>query len=233
MSNKKLIVGIVIGVVVTAAICYIIYLQNEKAKLVDENDLLKQRKQDNSNGKIISINTVPKSIREDFKQTVQNDHIDKIKETFKNSLDRVMFLKNNIENRDGYKYLYNQHKPITKETDLHILYDLTWYQTKCDVNKEVNNGRGPVDFKISLGLDQTIVEFKLASNSHLKNNLKRQIEIYAKANHHPQRIVAIIFTSEKQEIRLKGILKDLNLEYAKNIISIDARMDNKPSASVA
>lgn len=50
-----------------------------------------------------------------------------------------------------------------------------------DVNREVNNGRGPVDFKISKGSkDTTLVEFKLASNSKLKNNLAKQVDIYKK-----------------------------------------------------
>ena len=28
------------------------------------------------------------------------------------------------------------------------MYRLVWYATDFDVNREVNNGRGPVDFKI-------------------------------------------------------------------------------------
>jgi hypothetical protein len=234
MSDKKLITGIVIGVAVTATICYIIYLQNEKNKLLFQNDLLRQRKQDGDpDQKLIGVNAVPRIIRHDFKESIKHLPLEKLKETYKNSLERIKFLKNTIENRDGYKLFYNKHKPITKETDLHILYDLTWYKTELDVNKEVNNGRGPVDFKVSLGLDQTLVEFKLASNTKLKTNLMKQIDIYAKANHHPNKIVCIIFTTERQENKLKNILTELKLENKENIISIDARKDNKPSASVA
>lgn len=233
MSNKKLITGIVIGVAVTATICYIIYLNNEKNKLAFENDFLRQRRQDNLEDKIIGVNTIPKTIKRDFQETIKHDSKDKIKETYKNSLERVMHLKNIIENRDGYKLFYDKKRPITREKHLHILFDFTWFATELDVNKEVNNGRGPVDFKVSLGLDQTLVEFKLASSSHLKNNLQKQIDIYAKANHHPAKIACIIYTTERQEIRLKNILKELNLNESKNIVSIDARCDNKPSASLA
>ena len=53
--------------------------------------------------------------------------------------------------------------------------------TEYDVNREVNNGRGPVDFKVSKGSkDTTLVEFKLASNTKLKKNLENQVEIYKK-----------------------------------------------------
>lgn len=233
MTNKHLITGIVIGVAVTATICYIIYLQKQNENLFFENDLFKQRFQDNVGGKIININTVPVTIRQDFRESIKQTSFDKIKETYKNSLERVKYLKNIIENRDGYKIFYNEQKPITKEKDLHILYDLTWFETTLDVNKEVNNGRGPVDFKVSLGLDQTIVEFKLASNPHLKRNLAKQVEIYAKANHHPGKIIVIAYTTEKQETRVKTILKELSLLENKGIILIDARFDNKPSASAA
>src|SRR3712207_6984239 len=52
------------------------------------------------------------------------------------------------------------------------------YATPLDVNREVNNGRGPVDFKVSMGsADKTLVEFKLASNSQLQRNLANQVAI--------------------------------------------------------
>ena len=52
------------------------------------------------------------------------------------------------------------------------MYRLIWFASEMDVNREVNNGRGPVDFKISKGSSNTtLVEFKLASNSKLKTIL--------------------------------------------------------------
>ena len=40
------------------------------------------------------------------------------------------------------------------------------------MNREANNGRGPVDFKISMGLDKTLIEFKLAKSSSLERNME-------------------------------------------------------------
>lgn len=66
---------------------------------------------------------------------------------------------------------------------MQVIYKLTWYATDDDVNAEVNNGRGPVDYKISRGSkDSTIVEFKLASNPKLKQNLQHQVRVYEDAN---------------------------------------------------
>ena len=63
------------------------------------------------------------------------------------------------------------------------MYRLTWYATSYDVNREPNNGRGPVDFKVSKGAaNKALLEFKLASNSKLRQNLQHQVEVYEAAN---------------------------------------------------
>ena len=69
-----------------------------------------------------------------------------------------------------------------------------WYASDFNADSEVNNGRGPVDFKVSYGKnDQTIIEFKLASNNQIKDNLKEQAEVYAAANDNPKIIKVIMF----------------------------------------
>ena len=111
-------------------------------------------------------------------------------------------------------------------------FKAVWYATKFSVDSEVNNGRGPVDFKISFGADdQTIIEFKLASNSQIKDNLQKQAEIYAAANNNPHIIKVILYFTKEEEQRIINILKELHLYENENIILIDARKDNKQSAS--
>jgi hypothetical protein len=123
---------------------------------------------------------------------------------------------------------------FTREEDIQILYRLTWRATPSDVNREVNNGRGPADFKVSRGSkDKTIVEFKLAKNTQLKRNLQKQVTIYEKANNTKKSIKVILYFSQEQVNRVQSILRELNLADEKSIILIDARNDNKPSASVA
>lgn len=155
-------------------------------------------------------------------------------DTYEEALERVQFLKHEIENCDAYRIFYVKGKPIRKEEDLQILYRLTWFATPSDVNREVNNGRGPVDFKISRGsTDKTLVEFKLASNSQLKRNLQNQVKIYEEANSTKQSIKVILYFTEEDLIRVEKILEELNLTGKKDIVLIDARNDNKPSASKA
>ena len=123
-------------------------------------------------------------------------------------------------------------KAIKREADLQVIYKLTWYTTEYDVNREVNNGRGPVDYAVSKGSkDKTIVEFKLASNTHLKRNLENQVAIYAKANKTEHKLIVILYFDRYELASVKSILKELKLENEESIILIDARTDNKQSAS--
>lgn len=152
-----------------------------------------------------------------------------------NSLDesyqRVIFLKQMIENNDGYRFFYVKGNPIKREQDLQLLFKLTWFATKYDVNAEVNNGRGPVDFKISHGSkDKSLVEFKLASNNKLKQNLKHQIEVYEAANCTHQSIKVILYFDDSELGRLTNIINELGLKQDKGLVLIDAR-PNKVSAS--
>ena len=84
--------------------------------------------------------------------------------------------------------------------------------TEYDVNREVNNGRGPVDFKVSKGsTDTTLVECKLASYTKLKNNLENQVEIYKKANCTDRAIKVILCFNEAEYVKVNGILNDFML----------------------
>ena len=125
-------------------------------------------------------------------------------------------------------------RPIERESDVHVMFDLVWSGSVSDVNREVNNGRGPADFTVSRrSADKTVIEFKLASNSQLKRNLEKQAEIYKEGSRAQNTIKVIVFFSEVQEAKVTGVLRDLRMEGAENIVLIDARADNKPSASKA
>lgn len=154
--------------------------------------------------------------------------------TYDEALARVRFLKDVIENKGGHRIFYVKGRLLERESDAHILYRLTWYATPSNVSREVNDGRGPADYKISRGSkDKSIVEFKRASNSQLERNLQHQAEIYEKASDAARSIKVILFFSKTEQDRVESILGRLGLQNRKNIVLIDARDDNKPSGSKA
>lgn len=147
---------------------------------------------------------------------------------------RLAYLKDVIENKGGHRLFYHDGVPIEREQDLQILYRLVWFGTPSDVSREVNDGRGPVDFKVSRGAkDKTLVEMKLAKNSHLERNLEKQVPIYQAASDVKHGIKAIIFFTQAEQHRTERILNKLGLLGYRDIILIDARNDNKPSGSKA
>jgi hypothetical protein len=151
--------------------------------------------------------------------------------SFEEAKERVLYLKDVIENKDGYRLFYFKGNPIKRESDLQVIYRLTWYATPYDLNREVNNGRGPVDYTISKGAhDKTLVEFKLASNSKLKMNLENQVGVYEAANNTNKSIKVIMYFDDVELSKINSILKELKLTNDPSIILIDAG-DNKPSAS--
>lgn len=152
------------------------------------------------------------------------------------ALARANGFKHYVENQDGYKLINKPgtSKPFARESDVQLFFGLIFYGSEFDVNREVNNGRGPVDFKVSRGsVDKSLIEVKLASNTRLKQNLENQVEVYEKANGIRKSVKVIIcFTAEEQS-RVDRILKELSLAGEESIVLIDARADNKPSGSRA
>ena len=148
--------------------------------------------------------------------------------SYEEALYRINLLKHVIENMDGnklFRILENQNEAIFQ-----YLFKFTCVGSKWDINSEVNNGRGPVDFTISKGsIDKTVVEFKLAKNSKLEQNLQNQVDVYKRANNTDKAVTAILYFDEKEYAKLQQVLKELNLENDKDIILIDAR--RKISAS--
>ncbi|EKZ6455530.1 hypothetical protein RE060_003120 [Klebsiella pneumoniae] len=152
-------------------------------------------------------------------------------DTFEETYKRVSYLKQVIENNNGYKVFYLNGVPVKREADLQLMFRLTWFASISDVNSEVDNGRGPVDYKISRGSkDKTLVEFKLASNSKLKQNLANQVKVYESANETKKSIKVILYFNDTELSKLIKVFKELGVKESKELVIIDAR-PNKVSAS--
>lgn len=150
-------------------------------------------------------------------------------DSYKESLQRINDFKRYIEFND-VGILIDPHK---KEPCLQKMFKLIWRKTSFDFNAEVNNGRGPLDFKVSKGnVDKTIIEFKLASNTKLKQNLQSQVDIYEKANNTDKSITVLFYFNEKEGKKIDRVLEELQMKKNENIVIIDCTKQ-KPSASNA
>lgn len=153
--------------------------------------------------------------------------------SYDEALAKVKVFKDYIEHRDGY-LLINREGRGSSEKDVQLFFGLALMATRFDVNRESNNGRGPVDYAVSEGSrDKSLIEFKLARNTKLEQNLRNQLGVYQAANRGARGVKVIIFYTEAEELRLKRVLQRLGLEDDEAVVLIDARPDNKPSGSTA
>lgn len=177
----------------------------------------------------IFIDKVQRLIDSIFEQ--HSEFFIKNQDTLEESYNRVLFLKQVIEKNNGYRIFYLKGNPIKRESDLQLMFRLTWFASLSDVNSEVDNGRGPVDYKISRGSkDKTLVEFKLASNTKLKQNLAKQVKVYEEANETKKSIKVILYFTDEELSKLISVFKELKIKEGKDLVIIDAR-PNKVSAS--
>lgn len=154
--------------------------------------------------------------------------------SYDEALTRAKHFKHYVENQDGWKLVNRGNGVFAKETEVQLYFGLAWFGSAFDVNREPNNGRGPVDFKVSIGArDKSLIEFKLASNRQLKRNLQNQVEIYKKANNTASAVTVIIAYTANEIGRVADQLKEFGLDSREDIIVIDACNDNKPTGSKA
>ncbi|WP_370695790.1 hypothetical protein AB0764_26870 (plasmid) [Priestia megaterium] len=146
-----------------------------------------------------------------------------------------------IVNNSGYKLLWNEIplRPKKEEASQLLFFGLIKEHCRAnniDFSREVNQGRGPVDFKFSSGYqNRVLIEVKRASSSKLKQGLINQLPQYLESEgiHLGYYVVIVQKEEEYKKIsNLKGEAKKLSEELDKfiDIFVIDATHD-KPSAS--
>lgn len=144
-----------------------------------------------------------------------------------------------IEDNLLYKLLYDTNGKPKHESAAQLLFygiaDSYCDANDIDITKEGNNGRGPVDFKLSRGArEKVIVETKLTSNAQLRHGVEIQVPIYMKQEKTKKAIYLVIDNGHPTALKNFIDFYDALDRDIKNKISymlIDATP--KPSASKA
>ena len=88
-----------------------------------------------------------------------------------------------MENQDGWRLINRgDGKPLASEPEVQHVFDLLLQASRFDVDREPNKGRGPVGVKVSMGLDKSLIGFKLAKSSSLERDLSNEVDTYEAAN---------------------------------------------------
>ena len=145
-----------------------------------------------------------------------------------------------VEQNAGYRLLWNDNGKSKSEKAAQLLF-LGIVKHYCqanniDISPEPNIGRGPVDFKVSIGQDmRALLELKLARNGKFWNNARKQLPTYLQAERIKNGFFVVIIFTDNDTKRLRGIKSTVTLAAkAANCwiktVTVDASTDN-PSAS--
>lgn len=151
-----------------------------------------------------------------------------------------------IADREGYKLLYNDDGSVRKEQSIQpILRFLSpLFQSEgITLEREVETGRGPVDFKLSSASAsyKAHIEIKRSSGKW-KEGLEHQMKRYMKADRVNEGIYIVIWygetkekTWESRQKKLVAIAKQMEKEYKYNIelIFVDARIPVQQKSKTA
>lgn len=154
----------------------------------------------------------------------------------------AIYYKEFIELHSGYKLLWDESRTTPRnEEDVQLLFkgilDEHCRANNIDLTREVNQGMGPIDFRFSCGYsNRVLLEVKLAKNSRFWNGLKKQLPQYMKIDSCTKGIFLVVVYSDKDVKRINEI-QDIRKETVEThnvdieVIVVDARVDNKESAS--
>jgi len=145
-----------------------------------------------------------------------------------------------VENNAGWRLLWNDNGTRKGERAAQLLF-LGIVKHYCqanniDISREVNIGKGPVDFKVAIGYSfRALLELKLARNTKFWNGLSKQLPAYQRAERVKCGYFIVIVFSESDIQRVKEIQQVIGkvnqaTGYAVKGIVIDARPE-QPSAS--
>lgn len=158
-------------------------------------------------------------------------HID----SYNAAIEIIDFFKQWVENNKGWEIIrntdsINREKLVQKLIHLQALsyIDANHFDMSC----EPDEGRGPVDFKMSYGDDKTIIEVKLTTNSQYLHGYETQIIEYGKAEQTDKLIYVLIDLGHPGRVQRVRKIHDNNILEGKKtpgLFVIDSK--EKVSAS--
>ena len=170
-----------------------------------------------------------------LKKTLRTIGIKTDKE-FPSSFDATMhiiaILKDWIENNRGWAEIQDaptKRREKAVQRYMHLAAKDYVDKNNLDISCESDNGRGPVDIKMSRGRDKTLAEIKLSSNNQYLHGYQNQIQEYGKGERARKLIYVFV------DVGNPGRLKTIKTLHRKNLaqgidcpelVIIDARKKN-------
>lgn len=154
----------------------------------------------------------------------------------------VQHFKHYVEEEQGYRLLWNDDgRPKGERAAQLLFYGVVKHYCRAnniDVSREVETGRGPVDFKFSQGYeDRALIEVKLARNSKFWHGLTIQTPTYLRAAEVRQGTYLVVVQTDNDLARvadIQRVVRDVarRRRVRLSTVVVDARL-TVPSATRA
>lgn len=129
------------------------------------------------------------------------------------SVSILTVMKKWVELNKGWELIQNtdsRNREKVVQRFIHLAASSFAESNNVDISCEANEGRGAVDFKISRGLDKTVIEVKLSSNNKYLHGYKDQVIDYAKSEQTQKMIYVFINLGHPLKVkRLETVRDDL------------------------
>lgn len=152
------------------------------------------------------------------------------------AIEILNIFKNWVEYNRGWEVILNastQKREKILQRIIHLSALFYIEVNNLSLSCEADEGRGPVDFKISRGQDITIIEVKLSSNNQYMHGYETQIEEYSKAENTINMIYVLVNVGNPKRVQKFIDRYNSDIDEGKIVpkaIVIDST--NKESASI-
>lgn len=152
------------------------------------------------------------------------------------TIEILNIFKNWVENNRGWEVIENagtQKREKILQRIIHLSGQAYIKANNLSLSCEPDEGRGPVDFKISRGQDITVAEIKLSSNDQYMHGYEVQVEEYAKAEQTENMVYVLVDVgnTRRMEKFINRYNRDIDeRKIVPEVILIDSK--SKKSASI-
>ena len=151
------------------------------------------------------------------------------------ALEIMEYFKQWVENNKGWEVIQdassrNREKILQRIIHLSGLCYIE--KNNLDMSCEPDEGRGPVDFKVSRGQDKTLIEVKLSSNSQYLHGYEVQVEEYGKAENTDKLVYVLVDIGNPLKVKKLKELHEQNIGQGKKVPELII-IDSTPKESAS
>lgn len=151
------------------------------------------------------------------------------------ALEIMAYFKQWVENNKGWEVIQdassrNREKIIQRIIHLSGLCYIE--KNNFDMSCEPDEGRGPVDFKVSRGQEKTLIEVKLSSNSQYLHGYEVQVEEYGKAENTDKLVYVLVDIGNPLKVKKLKELQKENIGQGKKVPELII-IDSTPKVSAS